>query len=171
MSTSHPQFTARIEGSPEIIFDLMPTCRIMIAGCPVQKRSAGQRRYRHIRTGTTNRPSPAMLTANTVSGAARFHSSLPSASKASKRPIGAEDEAEWKFTELFKAKIEGDCSHEDSLAQVGSNQLFQGETFISLIPSLGKFDPYQIPESLTHSICLGNQYAMETHVPRNQIGP
>jgi hypothetical protein len=78
----------------------------------------------------------------------------------------AEVEAEWRFTELFKAKIEGDCSHEDSLAQVGSNQLFQGETFIPLIPSLGKFDSYQIPGSLTH------RYAMENHVPRNpRIGP
>lgn len=41
----HPRFTTRIDGSPEIVFDLIADCRIMAAGCPVQKRSAGQRRF------------------------------------------------------------------------------------------------------------------------------
>jgi hypothetical protein len=50
MPTSHLPFTARIEGSPETIFELIATCRIMVAGCPVLKRSAGQRRCRRIRS-------------------------------------------------------------------------------------------------------------------------
>jgi hypothetical protein len=50
MSTSHPVFTTRIEGAPETIFDLIADMRIMVAGCPVQERSAPQPRYRHIRS-------------------------------------------------------------------------------------------------------------------------
>jgi hypothetical protein len=41
---------------------------------------------------TTNRPSPVMLTAHTALGAARCHNCLPSASRARKHPLGAEDE-------------------------------------------------------------------------------
>ena len=49
MSNTHPRFTTGINGSPEIIFDLIADAPNLAAGWPVQKRLAGQQRCRHIR--------------------------------------------------------------------------------------------------------------------------
>ena len=51
MSSAHPLFTARSEGLPETIFDLIAD--MPVADCPVPRRSGGQRRFLSGRLGTT----------------------------------------------------------------------------------------------------------------------
>ncbi len=44
MSTTHPRFKPRIDGSPEAILDLIADIRITVASCPLQKRHSGKAR-------------------------------------------------------------------------------------------------------------------------------